>query len=116
MSDDYQLRKDIDRMILDLYTVKDENNVVNVYTKDETYSKDEIDRPNGLLKNFVDNGTLYDYVSKEELLDLVYPIGCIYMTVNDDDDPSDLFGGLWEEIESSLGFNVWKRVPQLEGD
>lgn len=35
-----------------------------------------------------------EYMTKEEILNLVYPIGSIYMSVNGMD-PSDLFGGSW---------------------
>ena len=35
-----------------------------------------------------------DYVTKEEILNLVYPVGSIYMSTNNTN-PSDIFGGSW---------------------
>ena len=37
-------------------------------------------------------------ISKEQLLDMVYPIGSLYMSMNATD-PKDLFGGTWERIK-----------------
>lgn len=37
-------------------------------------------------------------ISKEQLLDMVYPVGSLYMSMNQTD-PSELFGGSWERIK-----------------
>lgn len=37
-------------------------------------------------------------INKEQLLDMVYPIGSLYMSMNKTD-PKDLFGGTWERIK-----------------
>ena len=37
-------------------------------------------------------------IDKSQLLDLVYPIGSLYMSMNETD-PKDLFGGTWERIK-----------------
>lgn len=41
------------------------------------------------------------YVAQSALLDLVYPIGAIYMSVNSTS-PATLFGGTWEQIEDTF--------------
>lgn len=38
------------------------------------------------------------YSKREELMNLIYPVGSIYMSVNSVD-PSTLFGGTWEKIK-----------------
>lgn len=38
------------------------------------------------------------YVTKADLINLIYPVGAIYMSVNSAN-PSLLFGGTWEQIE-----------------
>ena len=40
-------------------------------------------------------------VARAALLDLVYPVGAIYMSVNSTD-PGTLFGGAWERIEDTF--------------
>lgn len=42
-----------------------------------------------------------DNKSLEKLLDFIYPIGAIYMSVNNTD-PSNLFGGTWEKLENKF--------------
>ena len=42
---------------------------------------------------------------KEELLDLMYPIGSIYMSSNNTN-PSTIFGGYWRKIESKFLFGA----------
>jgi hypothetical protein len=37
-------------------------------------------------------------INKEQLLDMVYPIGSLYMSMNETN-PSELFGGSWERIK-----------------
>lgn len=39
-----------------------------------------------------------DYVGSDDILDLVYPVGSIYMSVNSTS-PATLFGGTWEQIK-----------------
>lgn len=40
---------------------------------------------------------LTDYIKTSEVLDLVYPVGSLYISVNSTN-PSTLFGGTWEQI------------------
>ena len=40
-------------------------------------------------------------LNKELILDVVYPVGAIYMSVNSTN-PSTLFGGTWEQIEGKF--------------
>ena len=68
---------------------------------EEAYTKTETDAL--LQKNVTD------------LIDMIYPVGSIYMSVNSVN-PSTLFGGTWEQIEdtsllaSGTIVNVWKRT------
>ena len=61
-------------------------------------------KENGVWKNlsFVatqgDTVDLGGYVQKSELLDLIYPVGSIYMSVNSTS-PATLFGGTWEQLK-----------------
>lgn len=41
---------------------------------------------------------LYDKTHKSELIDLVYPVGSIYMSVNSTS-PATLFGGTWSQLK-----------------
>lgn len=86
MSGEWQLRRDIDRFKTFLDNLEsdmiarfgEEDNLLDIF-----YGKADVD---GLLRD-----------AKAEMLDLIYPIGSIYMSVNDVD-PSVLFGGSWERI------------------
>jgi len=51
-------------------------------------------QPNGDVYHFRDDGT-----SPGPILDRVYPVGSIYMSVNNTD-PGTLFGGEWQQIEN----------------
>lgn len=55
--------------------------------------------------DFQVNGTLYiadiDRNNKKSILDLTYPVGSIYMSVNNTS-PATLFGGTWEQIEDTF--------------
>jgi hypothetical protein len=55
--------------------------------------------------DFQVNGTLYiadtDRANRKSILDLTYPVGSIYMSVNNTS-PATLFGGTWEQIEDTF--------------
>lgn len=44
---------------------------------------------------------LTDYVKTSDILDLVYPVGSLYMSVNSTS-PATLFGGTWEQIKDTF--------------
>ena len=41
------------------------------------------------------------FVDPSEIIDIVHPVGSIYMSVNSTD-PSNLFGGTWEQIQDKF--------------
>lgn len=41
------------------------------------------------------------YTTRQSLIDLIYPVGAIYMSVNSAS-PSTLFGGTWEQIQDTF--------------
>ena len=41
------------------------------------------------------------YVLKQDLIDLIYPIGAVYISVNSTN-PGTLFGGTWEQIKDQF--------------
>ena len=41
------------------------------------------------------------YVLKQDLIDLIYPIGAVYISVNSTN-PGTLFGGTWEQIQDTF--------------
>lgn len=50
--------------------------------------------------NSTHTGTEHDlYATKSELINLIYPIGSIYISVSSTS-PATLFGGTWEQIEN----------------
>lgn len=46
-------------------------------------------------------GTYAEFPSVDKVLNMIYPVGSIYMSVNSAD-PSTLFGGTWEQIEDTF--------------
>ena len=48
-------------------------------------------------------------VGGKTLLDLIYPVGSVYLSLTDTN-PSDLFGGVWEAAENPLGLRMWQRT------
>lgn len=56
------------------------------------------------MANYVSQytGTQHDmYVTKQQLVDLIYPVGAIYMSVNSAS-PAILFGGTWVQIQDKF--------------
>ena len=49
-------------------------------------------------KTPVNADNLNKMVEKSDLLNLIYPVGSIYMSINSTN-PSNLFGGTWEQIK-----------------
>ena len=93
MSDEYQLRKDIDRLMSNTYDL--ENGKSLIYTKSEVDDK--------LATGYYEKLEVDDIIDGKvkEIIDLIYPVGAIYMSVNTVN-PSLLFGGEWEQIEDTF--------------
>lgn len=47
--------------------------------------------------------------TQSTIVNLVYPIGSIYLSVNNVN-PTSLFGGTWEQIDEAQTIYVWKRT------
>lgn len=56
---------------------------------------------NTILGDYLTTSTLNNYITKTELLDLVYPVGAIYISINNVS-PATLFGGTWEQIQDKF--------------
>ena len=50
------------------------------------------------------------YVTKQELIDLIYPVGSIYISVNSVS-PATLFGGTWEQIQDRFLLSAGNQYP-----
>lgn len=50
---------------------------------------------------FTDRKEKADVVSKNEILNLIYPVGSIYMSTKNTD-PASIFGGTWERITGKV--------------
>jgi len=117
MGDEYQLRKDVELLYSFIYPITSKS--PNVYTKKET---EEFLR-SVLGKEYYDISTIEtkfgDVERKfDELIDLIYPVGSIYMSVNDIS-PSVVIGGEWEKIEGRflLGSSVdYPLTVEVEGE
>lgn len=108
MSDEYQLRKDIDRTLSNIYNLRNGELIVvrfgdeskyrdkdGNYLSIDTILNDFYDKPMIYTKEEVDNAV---NTAISQITDKAYPIGSIYMSVNDVN-PSELFGGEWEQIQ-----------------
>lgn len=97
MSDEYQLRKDIDRIYGDIYTLQ--GNELNVYKKDELDAK--------LSSTYYDKSEV-DVKLNNVLLDIFYPIGTVYECTNAIN-PNTQFGGTWELLVDDE-IKQWERI------
>lgn len=89
-------------------TLKDNNNEViyprtymkNVYDNDGVTNAEDLFNKSIMydLETAVDSGVLdTNYVNRTELLNLMYPVGSIYMSVNNVS-PASFIGGTWERM------------------
>lgn len=78
------------------------------------YKKDQV---NGLLENI--------QIQMSNLIDVVYPVGCVYLTNDTEISPEDLFGGTWQRIKviktvsgrsSIANFTAGQNVSTSVGD
>lgn len=70
--------------------------ITNLSTGEITTVK--IDRDEGTI---YEEGTVFNAENMNKIVDLIYPIGAIYMSV-DSTSPQILFGGSWEQIQDSF--------------
>ena len=76
--------------------LSDKADADDVYTKTETYNQTEID---DLLSTKADADDVYTKTeSVNLLLDKVYPVGSIYMSV-ENTSPASFLGGTWEQLK-----------------
>ena len=103
MNGDYQVRKDIDRLMSDAYDL--DSNQLNFYTKAEIDSQ------------FYDTSEVYTQSQVDNLIegmfDRIYPVGAIYISVNSVN-PSELFGGVWEQIKDTFLLSSGDTYPLTE--
>ena len=95
MGNEHQNRKDIDNLYDEIHDANDGSlNVVKF--RDEDTLRNLLDDYS--IENILDFYGVPTAVQKMELLDMVYPIGAIYMSINNVD-PSVLFGGTWVQLK-----------------
>lgn len=112
MSDEYQLRKDIDELIVTVFDVDDKQ--LRLVPFDDRSSLQGIaskqdNSDMGTLDAIMKYYRLLDVAERTDnqenqlsnILNLVYPIGSIYMSVNSTD-PSILFGGSWLRLKDTF--------------
>lgn len=86
-------------------------NTANTATKAQGLSQAAVSQVRGIKVNAAVKATNADYamnpadgsnlVVKTDLLNLIYPVGSIYMSVAETE-PSVLFGGIWERIKDTF--------------
>ena len=104
MGDEYQLRKDIDKIWNGIWDYRNQKyKVVLISDFNDTLA-------NYYTQNQID--TLFYTVT-----DRVYPIGSVYLTTKDDTefDPNDEFIGKWVSIDLGLSaVYAWERIDETE--
>ena len=66
--------------------------------KDHTHTIDDVENLQSTLNGkAASNHTHSDYLTKSQLIDLFYPIGSIYTSMNNTN-PQTIFGGTWTQI------------------
>lgn len=48
-------------------------------------------------------------LTEEQIVDLIYPIGSVYMS-SKETSPVDLFGGYWMSVDKISNYYTWKRI------
>ena len=114
MSDEYQLRKDIDSIYDDLYTddkllsvILDPNSDLNL-VDDGNNKRGSLDAIFGYygLKTINDRVTALENSIRSKIsIDDAYPVGSIYISINSTS-PATLFGGSWSQLSDAFLYAV----------
>ena len=98
MGDEYQNRRDIDRLYGEIYNQSD--GTLNIVEFEDDSPLKSL--PNGYtIDDLFEYYRVNDTVKKDELIDLIYPVGAVYISINNTD-PSLLFGGTWVQLEDTF--------------
>lgn len=71
------------------------------------------------------NTNLIDIKNTQAIIDLIYPIGSVYVSIDSGFDPNTSFGGSWTKIEDgrylrasskNIGSNVEAGLPNVSGN
>lgn len=115
MGDEYQNRKDIDKIFDDLYDPSRTLNVIT-FSDDSKYKNISSDIDNkdiGTIDAIIKYFGLDELDNRfDSLLDIIYPIGTVYHTKDSGFDPNLYFNGLWELIEDTE--YEWERISETE--
>lgn len=82
--------------------------------RDTATAKRGVDKLNLLLKNWDGDGIITLAALKAALLELVHPVGSIYMS-SEDVSPASFLGGTWDEVTHNitsphLTVHMWRRA------
>ena len=61
-----------------------------------------------------DDGESAPSISKTDIVDLIYPVGSIYMSI-ESTSPAELFGGTWEQLEDRFLLGAGSEYSRLSG-
>ena len=115
MGDEYQNRRDIDKIYDDLYDTSRSLNAVT-FGKNSKYrdiTSDTKATNDGTIDAIIEYFGLESLNQKfESVIDRIYPIGTVYHTTDSEFNPNDNFVGVWVLIEDTN--YEWERISETE--